>query len=400
MKFREMMELYKEGKLEDSKKLVVEAEIEKHEVISDYIYENEQIPSVKEILGSPDGEDAPAENESIADKKAAMEKRSAQEAQDFAKRIRSEIKKMMIKTAAAVLAIVLIAVILITVVMPKVADNFCYKPDKEDFQVYTSLFLPDKHFDDNSPYIFDYNVTSYGWGNYDVEFSNWEPNQTDADGAFGKGTKFTISIEKGRIKNDPIGFFRERAYYPFFESNLMIFQYSRAVLAPEMEKKFSTIADKERYAAYISFEKPMKLDKVTKWLYNNNLAQCFSGVWIAACATNDKNSSYYSPLLIGMDYSNNPYSTAEDTEYYEKEFVSNIKKYAGNERFINMMEINNGIEYSENIKILQNNLNDFADMVEENGMYVYAIHIASYSGEALKKLYDKNEEIEYMCFEQ
>ena len=64
------------------------------------------------------------------------------------------------------------------------------------------------------------------------------------------------------------------------------------------------------------------------------------------------------------------------------------------------MENNNGTDYPGENEKTQNTLNKFADMVEKNGMYVYGIHITSCSGEALKKLYDKNEEIDYMCFEK
>ena len=39
MSFRELIKMYQEGMLEDNKKEMVREEIEKHEAISDYLYE-------------------------------------------------------------------------------------------------------------------------------------------------------------------------------------------------------------------------------------------------------------------------------------------------------------------------------------------------------------------------
>ena len=44
MTYRELLKLYKQGKLEDSTKKQIEAEIEKQDAISEFLYEEGAIP--------------------------------------------------------------------------------------------------------------------------------------------------------------------------------------------------------------------------------------------------------------------------------------------------------------------------------------------------------------------
>lgn len=389
MTFREMMELYKEGSLDDAKKMKLEGEIEKHEAISEYLYENEQIPSVAEILGKPEGDDPAAKGESIADKKAAMEQKSAQQAQDFAKMIRSEMKKMMIKTGAVVLAIILVAVILVTLVIPKIVDNFYYKPDNKDFTTYASLFLPDSHFNRSGSESGHYKQTDHGWGIYDIEFTKWEQSLNDC---YSDSLKcFTIHIDKNTMTGDDNGFFTGRSYYPIYDKYSGVHYDAEA----NMKKKLAAVTDNEIYDAYLTFTEPVKADDFKALLKKTGLygdAHLWDGLWIAVCANNSDH--YYSPTLIGMDYT-------EDNGYDPTEaFVSNVRHYASNDQFILMME---GISpYDDfSVSVYKDNYNGFADDIEQNGMYIYGMYVPSVKGEFIKEIYENNKNvIDYICFEQ
>ena len=49
MTYRELLKLYKQGKLEDSTKKQIEAEIEKQDAISEFLYEEGAIPDLSLI---------------------------------------------------------------------------------------------------------------------------------------------------------------------------------------------------------------------------------------------------------------------------------------------------------------------------------------------------------------
>ena len=49
MTYRELLKLYKQGKLEDSTKKQIEAEIEKQDAISEFLYEEGAIPDFSDL---------------------------------------------------------------------------------------------------------------------------------------------------------------------------------------------------------------------------------------------------------------------------------------------------------------------------------------------------------------
>ena len=51
MTYRELLELYKTGELELEQRKKVEQDIERQEAISDYLYEQEDIPELNDIFG-------------------------------------------------------------------------------------------------------------------------------------------------------------------------------------------------------------------------------------------------------------------------------------------------------------------------------------------------------------
>ena len=54
MTYRELLKLYKQGKLEDSTKKQIEAEIEKQDAISEFLYEEGTIPDFSDLESGQD----------------------------------------------------------------------------------------------------------------------------------------------------------------------------------------------------------------------------------------------------------------------------------------------------------------------------------------------------------
>ena len=142
MTFREMIKLYKDGVLEDEQTEMVKSEIEKHEAISDYLYEASQIPNL-------DGFDGV-----IADDT------DEQEVKDFSKMVRKAIRRAFIKMGIIVGGAILAIVLAVIFLLPDLVSGFYYNPNEVvgtspsgnetnrmslDLAVYSELFLPEKY---------------------------------------------------------------------------------------------------------------------------------------------------------------------------------------------------------------------------------------------------------------
>lgn len=144
MTFREMIKLYQEGALEDEQTEMVKGEIEKHEAISDYLYEASQIPNL-------DGFDGVMADDT-----------DGQEVKDFSKMVRKAIRRAFIKMGIVVGGAILAIVLAVIFLLPDLVSGFYYNPNEVvgvssaaneinrmslDLAVYSELFLPAKYRD-------------------------------------------------------------------------------------------------------------------------------------------------------------------------------------------------------------------------------------------------------------
>ncbi len=144
MNFREMIKAYQDGTLEAQQTELVKGEIEKHEAISDYLYESSQIPGL-------DVADGMVETEN-----------TGKEAEDFSKMIRKAIRRAFVKMGVVVGAVTLAVVLAVIFLLPGFVSNFYYNPNKVvgtseygidteqmslDLAVFTELYLPGKYRD-------------------------------------------------------------------------------------------------------------------------------------------------------------------------------------------------------------------------------------------------------------
>lgn len=190
MTYKDILELYKTGKLNEEQKKQVEAELEKQQAISEFLYaQDEDIFSGR--------------NESIMNTGESSQSDQTDSAQvALTKVIRVSIRKAFIKMGAAVAAVVLVILLLAQTVLPKLVDSLFYDPTEKVFanetdehpalsletcmDIYSELFLPQRKID--SAY-----VTELGYGNY--EFTLYQT-------VYPTGTKqrsYAGNIKKGRI---------------------------------------------------------------------------------------------------------------------------------------------------------------------------------------------------------
>jgi hypothetical protein len=166
MTYREKLELYAQGALEQKDTEEIEETLEKHAAIREFLADEAPVPALDAMR------EEPTDAETQADAAA------------FSKQINRYIRRAFLKAGAVVLAVVLAVVFL----LPQGADVLFYDPGKPvpgteinrmtlDLRVYSELFLPH-----TGPYTEVY-TDSRGWGEYEINAPqtityNKEPSQS------------------------------------------------------------------------------------------------------------------------------------------------------------------------------------------------------------------------------
>ena len=214
MTYRELLQLYKQGKLDMEKKKQVEAEIEKQDAISEFLYEEGDIPDFSDLengedcFNNLDDKNQKAEwqdskiDGNIEKRQGNLQsKREDDFNEQFMKEIRHSIRKAFIKMGTIVGAVVLIFVLCAVFILPKAVSKFYYDPNEAagayegmittrmslDLSVYSELFLPGNYRD-------QVNAVSRGYGEYDIvipQTYTWTGKFTSVSGRLVRG-KLTL----------------------------------------------------------------------------------------------------------------------------------------------------------------------------------------------------------------
>ena len=103
MTYRELLKLYKQGKLSAEEAAHVEAELEKQDAISEYLCEEASIPQLEELFENQ--ETAPLQGDSKKE-------------QDFALMIHRSIRNAFLKLGAVVLALSVLFLLFVQFALP------------------------------------------------------------------------------------------------------------------------------------------------------------------------------------------------------------------------------------------------------------------------------------------
>ena len=428
MTYREMMDLYKEGKLEGIKKEKIERDIEQHEIISDYLYENESMPSVSEILLDEKMENKEDKAETIAEKRAAAEKKAEQDAKVFIKRAKKAVRRMMIRMGVVVGIVVLAIVLTVMFVIPKIANRFYYDPMNangstftKDMAVYSRMFAPDKSWS-------DLKITGNGYGEYDLTVNYEHPDGISDHMAFE-----TVSgkLSKGKLDMNGSDVFERKNSYPFRPEYAGVYRrYNYQASSCSMNEYDPDISDKcikelagldddTVYDAYITFARPLSLNEVIDFrvkMIDNEIY--FETDWWAVCRKDEslngvmeeeyeasvtmgfagcsKNSvpSYFYRNSVGTPADDMWYTGVDESEKNEgikemtEKYIEAVGYMAGRTDFIKMVNKDNSYKYYSdyNEDSIKNYLNGFADDLEKDGVYVYGVRLGLIKGDYVKNL--------------
>ena len=376
MKYHELLKLYKKKKLGEEQREMVEQDIERHEAISEYLFEKEE----ENILQDPGGMQEDSEIKLIQNEKSA--------ADDFTKRVNRAIRRAFLKMGAAVCAVTLVVVLLILFVLPNIVSNFYYDPGRIvgensyggitnqmslDLAVYTELALPGTYRD-------DVQVEDRGYGNYRHVAGRIEKNKLRlydinlfnhlSANKFGwfqmnmdRKDTLTEQVEKG------VGSF---AYTP--ESNEQSAEY------------LEELDDNKLYLACVTLDKILSYDDFIR--FTEKYSEQMSDIWCVPRTAEDSHMPIGRPANLGfyiqlgqssmLEWDREKYpdlilwsfddpsdwdeaeEKIKDGTFAAEHFAVMLDYMSEQDEFLGMMREQTGETYAE-----------AADYIRENGLQIY-----------------------------
>lgn len=419
MTYRELLKLYRQGKLEEDKKKEVEAEIEKQDAISEFLYEEGEIPGLEDLKEQEDTE--PAKNliaASDTEKNAGTGQNNDFDNR-FVKEIRHSIRKAFIKMGVVTGAIVLAVILCAVFVLPRVVSAIYYDPNEVvgeyedlvttrmdlDLSVYSELFLPGNYRNQVS-------AVSRGYGEYDITI----PQNMSHTGKFtsvsGKLVRGELTLYDKNILSRP----SMQLYLPGDETAWEAWEVDEngkeTKMDTEARKKESIQYSKEEiegyndndwYTAFVSIEKIMDYKDFIEWFQNLSDSKDleWGTLW---CAVHTENEDGYCiepnigfcPFAAGMsmswDKEKYPYLSLND-DGDSLEYVDETDEEIMQSHFISMLSYMK--EHKEILAMMDqtadeaDSYQEMIDYVKKNGLKVHGFAISA-KKDTLLELYKED----------
>lgn len=419
MTYRELLKLYRQGKLEEDKKKEVEAEIEKQDAISEFLYQEGEIPGLEDLKEQEDTE--PAKNliaASDTEKNAGAGQNNDFDNR-FVKEIRHSIRKAFIKMGVVTGAIVLAVILCAVFVLPRVVSAIYYDPNEVvgeyedlvttrmdlDLSVYSELFLPGNYRNQVS-------AVPRGYGEYDITIPqnmSWTGKFTSVSGRLVRG-ELTL-YDKNILSRPSMQF-----YLPGDETAWEAWEVDEngkeTKMDTEARKKESIQYSKEEiegyndndwYTAFVSIEKIMEYKDFIECFQNlsdsKNLE--WGTLW---CAVHTENEDGYCiepnigfcPFAAGMsmswDKEKYPYLSLND-DWDSQEDVDETDEKIMQSHFISMLSYMR--EHKEILTMMDQAADDtdryqeMIDYVKKNGLKIHGFAISA-KKDTLLELYKED----------
>ncbi len=388
MTYRELLEQYQKNGLEEVMKEKVEADIERQEAISDYLYDRETLPEFQEELF----------HESLEDTKVNLKRE-----REFVQMVNRSVRRAFIKMGAVVGGIILIILLFVQLVLPQIVSSFYYNPGKEvakgtnqislDMAAYTELVMPCLTRDNVS-------VEPLGYGNYNIcIYQNVSNN-----GIF---TNLSGKIEKGKLTLYDINLLKRPtgnafAWFQMPSGNGSLSEmaskgnpvFGAAGYPSEATDALNRLDDNTKYIGYVTLDKMMNYTDFMKFLKSRE------NLYDTWCAINTGTLSERSGMLktdnIGfqcslfkstsMEWDKEAYpdlftwveepmgdgadmqkvtENLSEEEFMKRHFTSLLQYMAAQKQFLSMMQ-----ETPETFL-------SAADYVKENGLTIYGFAVVA-----------------------
>lgn len=376
MTYKELLNLYKEGKLSCEEKESLEKEIEKQEAISEYLFDNEHIPEFSDF---------------------DVEVGTENDDKNMLKLIKKSIRRAFIKVGVATAVIVLALTLITGAVLPHIVDAMYYNPEKAtgkahnmetnkmtlDTTVYTELFTP-------GYYRTKVNVTREGFGEYSIHIPQNVSKNGQFRDAFGRIERDTLTMFDDRIFRLPI----QNAFATDHIKGLIANAGTGAAgSAQAAAQKLDTLNDTDYYLGYVSLDMVMSYDEFVKWSEKTGI----SPDWCAMCRQQDT-KTYIAPGIIGFNYAShsteliydneaypylNYYDMVQTVENFPEDFSADVMET----HVISMLRYikdNEDFRKMTGCTVSELDLRMLADGITENGIYIYGFAVVAQKDQLLR----------------
>ena len=269
MTIREQLEMYKNGTLPHAEQEMLKEEIEKHEAINDFLYEESDIPQLDDL-----------QDLSVSSESNEVDAQSAK----FAKMIKSSIRRAFIKMGVSVGAVILALVLLVIFVLPGTVSKFYYNPNEIvgtsedsaqptkridlDLSVYTELFIPGNY---RNYAIAEEN----GYGDYDITI----PQTFSFNGQF--------TSVSGKITQNELKLYNENVFKTPVSNSFSFPNTNTLLAAGSVKEAYEALDDLKDtyYNAYFSLDKLTDYGEFYKWFDDKDF-RCAS-LWCGIYTENE-----------------------------------------------------------------------------------------------------------------
>lgn len=401
MKYRELLELYKQGKLEAEKLQQVEQDIERHEAISEYLFE-EDIPELDALLHGTQ----PITNKSRIHR---LSDGASMDATDlkFARMIHRSIRRAFVKLGVTVVAIVVAFILFAQFALPHIVDAMYYQPDKIiagdtkqfdlDMAVYTELFVPNQRRMTTM-------VESNGFGEYDfVVYQNYSVNRNFVDAA-GKMDKGEIIFYNYNVMAPPTGnaFAWSGIDLEYNKGPLseQINPNSNAIYAAsgspkDARKTLEELEEGVYYNAFVSLDSIMDYEDFVAYI--DKCGDSLMGVWCAPLVSDHFSDCdnigffYHQSAGAVLDWDNEAYPNLLLSDAYFEDRLDMDVETNAIEHFTSMLQYMDDQEaFSEMLNVNNKNYEAKIAYVQEHGLKIYG-YMTVADKEQLLKLMDQEE---------
>ena len=390
MKYHELLELYKKKQLGEEQREKVEQDIERHEAISEYLFEKEE----EDIL--QDSEKLPEESD------IQLTEKEKNAADDFTKRVNRAIRRAFLKMGAAVCAVTLVVVLLVLFVLPHVVSSFYYDPGRIvgessyggttnqmslDLAVYTELAIPGTYRD-------NVQVEDKGYGNYDINIYQNVSRSGRFYNVAGRVEKDNLRLYDINLLNMPFsnifGWFqmdmdRKDTLTEQVENGVGSFAYTPESKEQSAEE-LKLLDDNKYYLAYVTLDKILSYNDFIG--FAENYSERAIDIWCAPRTAEDSYMPIGRPANLGfyirlgqssmLEWDREKYpdlilwsadNSAErdeaeerikDESFAAEHFAVMLDYMSGQDEFLGMMGQQDGETYAE-----------AADYIRENGLQIY-----------------------------
>lgn len=378
MTYRELLELYKSGKLDENRKKEIEADIEKQDAISEYLFDESKIPGLDD-LGT-----AESALETEADEK-------------FISYVQKSIRKAFIKAGTITGAIVLAIILFVIFVLPDFVSLFYYSPAKIiedeysmnqmtlDMAVYTDMFMPGDYRDAVI-------AEDLGYGKYRIKILQ----QHSIDGRF---NNVDGVIERNKLILYDSDSLRRPNFNVFLPEGEIMGSVSIDGETGELlglngtkaqaDKAIEELDESKYYRVYVTLKDMMDYEKFYRWYNEADISGYF--LWCAVGACNEE-GMIISPNMgfnimpggtcFRWDKEKYPYLSLTDLdgvvedagsgEIMKTHFISMLSYLRDNDDIVNMMH-NGYVDFDSII-----------ESVEKDGLNIYGFFVVAQKKDIVK----------------